>query len=285
VTNIQNASNLRKKGLINLCVGIFSLILTFTFYSHLTMQSGENLGMLAQNLKPLALAVLLMTLVSGTFAVHGIISVFKAVQRTSNPNSLLYYITNTFSNNKYWKIMIISAIFYAMIFGFLSQIFIFRPDISFSQQGIAIPSANLITCCNVPGYVPMLSFYMTDHFLVLIIPLNTILAVIVSGLVGFNVALAFSTFELSRKSRGAGKLSFLGSAGAAAGLFIGCPTCAGSLISGVLGFGFVGSISVLASFQTLFIAFALPVLIFTPFFMAQSTRRSLTCTNRVELPK
>ncbi|NAL77146.1 hypothetical protein [Nitrososphaera sp. AFS] len=285
MTYIQNASNLHKKGLINLCVGISSLILTFTFYSHLTLQSGENLGTLAQNLKPLASAVLLMTLVSVTIAAHGIISVFKAVQRTSNPNSLLYYITNIFSNNKYWKIMIISAFFYAMIFGFLSQIFIFRPDISFSQQGIAIPSANLITCCNVPGYVPMLSFYMTDHFLVLILPLNTILAVIVSGLVGFNIALAFSTFELSRKSRGAGKVSFLGSVGAAVGLFIGCPTCAGSLISGVLGFGFVGSISVLASFQTLFIGFAIPALIFTPFLMARSIRRNLTCASRVELPK
>ena len=281
--NIQKVSNLRKKGLIHLFLGIFSLILTFTFYSHLTMQSGQNLGILAQDLKPLALVVLLMTLVSSTFAVRGIISIFKATQRSSNSNSLVYYITNVFSNKKYWKIMIISTFFYGMIFGFLSQIFIFRPDISFSQQGIAIPSVNLITCCNVPGYVPMLSFYITDHFLVLIIPLNTILAVIVSGLVGFNVAFAFATFELSRKSRSAGKASFLGSAAATAGLFIGCPTCAGSLISGLLGFGFVGSFSVLASFQTLFIAFAVPVLIFTPFFMARSMRRSLTCANRVEV--
>ncbi len=285
MTNIQKASDPRQKGLINLFIGIISLILTFTFYSHLTMQSGQNLGILAQDLKPLALAVLLMTLASSIFAIHGIIGIFKAVQRSSNPSSLIYHITNAFSNNKYWKIMIISAVFYAMIFGFLSQMFIFRSDISFSQQGITIPSVNLTTCCNVPGYVPMLSFYITDHFLVLIIPVNTILAIIVSGLVGFNVALAIYTIEFSRKSKTAGKVSFLGSIGAAAGLFIGCPTCAGSLISGVLGFGFIGSISVLASFQTMFIAFALPVLVFTPFFMARSTRRSLTCTSRVELRK
>lgn len=283
MTNIQKTSDLRR-GLINLFLGIISLILTFTFYSHLTMQSGENLG-IAQDLKPLAFAVLLMMLVSSIFAVHGIIGVFKAMQRSSNSNSLIYYITSAFSNNKYWKIMIISAVFYAMIFGFLSQIFIFRPDISFRQQGITIPSVNLTTCCNVPGYVPMLSFYITDHFLVLIIPLNTILAITVSGLVGFNVALIIYTFEFSRKSKSAGKVSFLGSTGAAAGLFIGCPTCAGSLISGALGFSSIGSISILASFQTMFIAFALPVLIFTPFFMARSIRRSFTCTSRVELQK
>jgi hypothetical protein len=284
MTTIPMPFDLRKKGLIHLSVGVLSLVLTFSFYSHSTGQSGENLEIMAQALKSLALGVLVMTLASCIFIVYGIKNIYKGFQRSSNPNSLMYYITNAFSKRKYWEIMIISAIFYAIIFGFLSQIFIFRPDISFRQQGITIPSVNLVTCCNAPGYVPMLSIYITEHFLALIIPLNAILAVTVAGLVGFNVALAFSTLEFSRRASNAGRVSFLGSIGAAGGLFIGCPTCAGSLISGILGFGFVGSVSVLASFQTLFIAIALPVLILTPFFIAGTMRRNLRgCSNQVGL--
>jgi len=284
MTTIPKTTDSRKKGLIFLSVGVFSLVLTFAFYSHLTGQSGENLGILAQDLKSLALGVLVMTLASCVFIVYGLKNIFTWLQLSSKPNSLMYCITNAFSNRKYWEIMIISAVFYAIIFGFLSQIFIFRPDVSFKQQGITIPSVSLVTCCNAPGYVPMLSIYITDHFVALIIPLNAILAVTVSGLVGFNVALVFYTFDLSRKARNAGRVSFLGSLGAAGGLFIGCPTCAGSLISEVLGFGFVGSVSVLASFQTLFIVLALPVLILTPFFIARTIRRDLKgCSNQVEL--
>ena len=40
--------------------------------------------------------------------------------------------------------MVLVAIAYGIFFGFLSQIFIYRNDISFSQQGIVIPSINII---------------------------------------------------------------------------------------------------------------------------------------------
>ena len=201
-----------------------------------------------------------------------------------NSNSLLYYTTNAFSDNKYWKVMVIAAIAYGIFFGFLSQIFIYRNDISFSQQGIVIPSINIIPCCNTPGYVPMFSAYLTDHFLILLIPLNVILAVIVSALVGFNASLGLYAFNLSRKIQSTKKLSFIGSVGAASGLFVGCPTCAGSFFSALLGFGAVGeSISVLASFQTLFIALSIPVLIITPLLVARSIRTNCrTCNGAVK---
>ena len=285
MTNIENSMELRKSGLRIVSVGIISVILAFIIYSRLTIP-GEHLVMLTPELKTLASGVLAITFASMASITYGISKIFKAEQQgPMNSNSLLYYITNAFSDNKYWKVMVIAAIAYGIFFGFLSQIFIYRNDISFSQQGIVIPSINIIPCCNTPGYVPMFSAYLTDHFLILLIPLNIILAVIVSALVGFNASLGLYAFNLSRKIQSTKKLSFIGSVGAASGLFVGCPTCAGSFFSALLGFGAVGeSISVLASFQTLFIALSIPVLIITPFLVARSIRTNCrTCNGAVKL--
>ncbi|HET7147536.1 MAG TPA: hypothetical protein VFI73_03470 [Candidatus Nitrosopolaris sp.] len=285
MTNIENSIELRKSGLRIAVVGIISVILSFIIYSRLTTP-GEHLVMVTPELKTLASGVLAITFASMASITYGVSKIFKAKQQgPKNSDSLLYYITNAFSDNRYWKVVIIAAIAYGIFFGFLSQIFIYRNDISFSQQGIVIPSINIIPCCNIPGYMPMLSAYLTDHFLILLIPLNIILAVIVSALVGFNTSLGLYAFNLSRTIQSTKKLSLIGSVGAASGLFVGCPTCAGSFFSALLGFGAVGeSISVLASFQTLFIALSIPVLIITPFLVARSIRINCrTCTGAVDL--
>ena len=286
MTNIENSIELRKRGLRIAFVGMISLILAFMVYSRFTMTAGEQLVMLTAELKTLASGILAITFASMASITYGLVKIFKAEQQGSmNSDSLVYYITNAFSENKYWKVMVIAAIAYGIFFGFLSQIFIYRNDISFSQEGIAIPSINIVPCCNIPGYVPMFSAYVTDHFLVLLIPLNIILAVVVSGLVGFNTALGVYAFKISTKIRSTRKISFIGSVGAAGGLFVGCPTCAGSFFSALLGFGVVGeSITVLASFQTLFIALSIPVLIITPFLVARSIRTNYrTCNGAAKL--
>ncbi len=249
------------------------------------MVGSEHLIMLTPELKALASVILAITFATIASITYGIVKIFKAEQQVSiNSNSLLYYITNAFSEKKYWKIMVIAAISYGIFFGFLSRIFIYN-YVSFSQQGISIPSIIIIACCNIPGYVPMFSAYVTDHFLILLIPLNIILAVVVSGLVGFNTALGVYAFKTSTKVRSTKKISFIGSVGAAGGLFVGCPTCAGSFFSALLGFGVVGeSISALASFQTLFIALSIPVLVITPFLVARSIRTNCrTCNGAVNL--
>lgn len=66
----------------------------------------------------------------------------------------------------------------------------------------------------------MFSAYLTDHFLILLIPINVILAVIMSSLVGINMALNLYAFKLSRKIQSPMKISFIGSMGATTGLFI-----------------------------------------------------------------
>lgn len=276
---------LRESGFRIVFVGFFSLIIAFIIYSRLTAPSSELLRVESQELTGLAWSVLAITAASMASIVYGAYVIFRSeyIRTALSPtdNSLVSFITRAaFSDQNFWKIMIFAAIGYGIFFGFLSQILVYRSDVSFTEKEIRVPSVDLIPCCAPPGYMPMVTFYITDHFLILIIPLNVILATIVSLLVGFNVALSVFAFRLKKSLQT--KTSLAAGIGATSGLFVGCPTCAGSLISSLLGIGIAGaggtSASVLAPFQTLFIAASIPVLVIAPFLTARSIRSSTTTT-------
>jgi hypothetical protein len=273
---------LRESGFRVLFVGFFSLIIAFIIYSRLTMPSSELLRVESQELTGLAWGMLAITTASMASMAYGAYLIFRSEYirtASSATNSLISFITGAFSVRNYWKIMIAAAIGYGIFFGFLSQILVYRADVSFTERGIEVPSLDLIPCCAAPGYMPMVTLYITDHFLILIIPLNVILATIVSLLVGFNVALSIFAFRLKKSLQT--KTSLAAGIGATSGLFVGCPTCAGSLISALLGIGVAGaggtSASVLAPFQTLFIAASIPALVVAPFLTARSIRSATSC--------
>jgi hypothetical protein len=273
---------LRESGFRVFFVGFFSLIIAFVIYSRLTMPSSELLRVESQELTGLAWGMLAITAASMASMAYGAYVIFRSeyIRTSSSPtNSLISFITGVFSDRNYWKIMILAAIGYGIFFGFLSQILVYRADVSFTERGIEVPSLDLIPCCAAPGYMPMATLYITDHFLILIIPLNVILATVVSLLVGFNVALSIFAFRLKKSLQT--KTSLAAGIGATSGLFVGCPTCAGSLISALLGIGIAGaggtSASVLAPFQTLFIAASIPALVVAPFLTARSIRSASSC--------
>src|SRR5919112_4617968 len=273
---------LRESGFRVFFVGFFSLIIAFIIYSRLTMPSSELLRVESQELTGLAWGMLAITAASMASMAYGAYVIFRSeyIRSASSPtSSLISFITGAFSNRKYWKIMIVAAIGYGIFFGFLSQILVYRADVSFTEKEIEVPSLDLIPCCAAPGYMPMVTFYITDHFLILIIPLNVILATIVSLLVGFNVALSIFAFRMKKLLQT--KTSLAAGIGATSGLFVGCPTCAGSLISALLGIGVAGaggtSASVLAPFQTLFIAASIPALVVAPFLTARSIKSASSC--------
>lgn len=275
----ENGIRLRNSGFRIAFVGLFSLIMGFIIYYRLTIPSGEQPVIITLYLKNLANAIFILTIASMISIGYGAFRVFKAEQQiTYNTNSLMSYITAVFTDNKYWKVMIISAIGYGIFFGFLSQIFIYRGDISFTAIGISVPSINVITCCNVPGYVPLFAAYITNHFLILLIPINIILAVVISVLVGFNISLNLFAYKMM-KMQGTRKLTFFESIGVTTGLFVGCPTCAGSLFSALFGFGSAGgtAVALLAPFQTLFIIISIPALIISPFLIARLIRARTIC--------
>jgi hypothetical protein len=274
---------LRESGFRVFFVGFFSLVIAFLIYSRLTMPSSELLRVESDELIGLAYGMLAITAASIAAMLYGAYIIFRSEQiRTAldSTDSLISFITRPFfSGRDYWKMMIVVAISYGIFFGFLSQILVYRADVSFTEKGIKVPSFDLIPCCAAPGYRPMLTVYITDHFLILIIPINVILATIVSLLVGFNVALSVFAFRLKKSLQT--KTSLAAGIGATSGLFVGCPTCAGSLISALLGIGVAGaggtSASVLAPFQTLFIAASIPALVVAPFLTARSIKSASSC--------
>src|ERR671915_2631911 len=276
---------LRESGFRVFFVGFFSLIIAFIIYSRLTMPSSELLRVESQELTGLAWGMLAITAASMASMAYGAYIIFRSeyIRTSLGPtNRLISFITGAFYDRNYWKIMIVAAIGYGIFFGFLSQILVYRADVSFTERGIEVPSLDLIPCCGAVGYMPMLTIYITDHFLILIIPLNVILATIVSLLVGFNVALSIYAFRMKKLLQT--KTSLAAGIGATSGLFVGCPTCAGSLISALLGIGIAGaggtSASVLAPFQTLFIAASIPALVVAPFLTARSIRSASSCNIR-----
>jgi hypothetical protein len=277
----------RESGYRIMFTGIFSLIIAFIIYSRLS-GTAVDAPIQASQLTNMAYAILGVTVASLSAAMYGTYTVFRAEQlRTQSQSSLMSFITRAFLDSKYWKIMVVAAIGYGIFFAFLSQILVYRPDISFTERGIKnIPSTDLTPCCGAPGYVPMFTAYFTDHFLLLVIPVNVILATVVSVMVGFNVALSIYAFRLRQVSSSmqqSKRTSIVGGIGAATGLFVGCPTCAGSIISTLLGLGAIGagaSTSALASFQTAFIAASIPALALAPFLFARSIRSISMCNSK-----
>jgi hypothetical protein len=273
---------LRESGFRVFFVGFFSLVIAFIIYSRLTMPSSDLLRVESQELMGLAWGMLAITAASMASMGYGAYIIFRSehIRTALGPtNGLISFITGAFSDRNYWKIMIVAAVGYGIFFGFLSQILVYRADVSFTERGIKVPSLDLIPCCAAPGYMPMTTAYITNHFLILIIPLNVILATIVSLLVGFNVALSIFAFKLKKSLQT--KTSLAAGIGATSGLFVGCPTCAGSIISALLGIGVAGaggtSASVLAPFQTFFIAATIPALVVAPFLIARSIRSASSC--------
>jgi hypothetical protein len=273
--------SLRESGFRIFFVGLFSLVIAFVIYSRLTSPSLDPLEVQAQQLNNLAYAVLAITGASMASMLYGAYRIFRSEQmRAAGSNNLISFITGAFANRNYWRIMAVAAIGYGIFFGFLSQIFVYRADVSFTEKGLKVPSVDMTPCCAAPGYMPMLTVYITDHFLILVIPINVILAAVVSGLVGFNVALSVFAYRLKKLLQV--NTSIAGGVGATCGLFVGCPTCAGSLFSALIGIGVAGagtSASVLAPFQTLFIAVSIPALVAAPFLIARSIRSVSTRNN------
>lgn len=268
----------RESGFRVLFAGLFSIIAAFVIYSRFTVPSTDILVDTLQ-LTNLGYAMLAITAASMASIIYGVYTILRAEQiRTAGSDGLTAFITRAFESRNFWKTVAIVGIGYGIFFGFLSQILVYRTDVSFTEKGITVPSTELIPCCNPPGYVPIFTAYITDHFLILVIPVNVVLATVVSALVGFNAALSMYAYRLGRTVHA--KNSIVGSIGATTGLFVGCPTCAGSLFSALLGIGVAGagtSTAALAPFQTLFISASIPALVIAPFIIARSIRSVTNC--------
>ena len=173
-------------------------------------------------------------------------------------------------NSKSRKIWLVTFIVYGIFFSLSSGTLLYMPEVSFSYHyGATIPSGFIAPCCDNPGYMPTIIVYLTDHIGLQVIPVNLVLQIIVSYLVALNMSLAITAISISRKSRSIGTL------GATTGLFIACPTCAGTFLSLFIGTASgISAAIVLTQLQTLFIAISIPILLATPFIIAKKLRNA-----------
>ncbi len=261
----QTAKNYQK-GKILIILGFVSIGILFLLYTRyqdpilLTPDAIEPVQRIAHGFY----IILLMSFGAIAFGLYQ----YHKYKIEMNGRDTLSIIALSTWNKKSKKIFITTFVIYGVIFSLVSGTLVYQPEVNFSYHyGAEIPSVIIVPCCDQPGYMPEILVYLSDHIGLQIIPINLVLQIVVSYLVGLNAALAVSAFSISKKTRSTGSI------GAAAGLFIACPTCAGSFLS-----IFIGTASgialtfVLIQLQTLFIAISIPVLFITPIIMAKKLR-------------
>ncbi len=253
-------------------VGFVAIVISFLAYTKNNDISVTPAAIPA--LQRLAIATYIVLLVAFGAIGWGLYKFYRA--KISFPDSSISsVIANAISNKRAMQILLISAIGYGIFFAFTSGIIIYKPDINATDYGFPKPPhAEISPCCDLPGYMPVIFAFFTEHVGLQIIPLNLVLLVVVSFLVGLNFAVSSRAFSIAR---GAGKL---GAFGAVTGLFVSCPTCAGTTFTMLFGLGASATSVTLfltsyeAQLQTIFIAISIPVLLVTPFIMARRIRKS-----------
>ena len=190
----------------------------------------------------------------------------KAIENT---NGILTIIAKTTMNSKSRKIFVATFIAYGMFFSLTAGLIVYQPDVIFSHHYDAVvPSAHMNACCGEPGYMPTIIVYITEHIGLQIIPINLVLVVVVSYLVGLNTALAIKAISITKKSGG------LTSIGATTGLFIACPTCVSTFFAIFIGSSSVVTFTViLTQLQTLFVGITIPILLLTPIIIAKKIQK------------
>lgn len=257
-----------KSGRKLIILGFVSIGILFVLYSRyqnpelITPEAFDSIQRIAYGFYIILLACL-GAITYGLYIFHR-----EKVERKEK--DLFTIIAITTWNSKSRKIFLATFIGYGIFFALASGTLVYQPEINFATDlGQEVPGGFVAPCCGDPGYMPKIVYNLTEHVGLQIIPINFVLQVIVSYLVGLNTSIAVSAYTISKKGRGASTI------GAAAGLFIACPTCAGTFLSIFVGTASGIALSVaLAQLQTLFIAISIPVLIVTPFVMAKKLRNS-----------
>ena len=248
-------------------VGFVSIAVSFLIYSRYNYDAAITPNAIPF-LERLAIGTYVVLFLSFGAIGYSLYRFYKAkiVQGDGSVSSI---IANSINNKRSKQVFVASAIGYGIFFSLTSGILVYQPEVIFSQHyGATIPSVHITSCCGPAGYMPSIVGYFTEHVGFKIVPVNLVLQIVVSFLVGLNFALASKAFSIYKRE------GSMGSFGAITGLFIACPTCAGTLLSPIVGAS-VGVFAIaLTQLQTIFIAVSIPVLLVTPLIMARNIRKS-----------
>ena len=264
--NEQSMTNSKGKKLMIL--GFVSIGILFLIYGR--YQDPELFTPSAfETIQRIALGFYIIMIISFGGIAFGMYKYHKS-KVENNDKDILSIIAITTYNSKSRKIFIAIFITYGIFFSLVSGTLVYQPEINFvTHYGATIPSGFIAPCCDGPGYMPKIIIYITEHVGLQVIPINLVLQIIVSYLVALNASIAINAYAISKKGKG------MSSIGAATGLFIACPTCAGTFLSIFIGTASgIGLSVVLTQLQTLFIALSIPILIITPYIMAKKLQNS-----------
>jgi len=259
----------RKSGKKLMILGFASIAILFVLYSRyqdpelITPDAYDSIQRISYGFY----VILLACLGAITYGLY----IFHRDKVERREQDLFTIIALTTWNAKSRKIFFVTFVIYGIFFSLVSGTLVYQPEVNFAiNYGAEIPSGFVAPCCDdLPGYMPKVIVYLTEHIGLQIIPVNLVLQVVVSYLVGLNMAIAASAFAISKKGRG------MSTVGAATGLFIACPTCAGSFLSVFVGTASGIALTIaLTQLQTFFIAISIPILLATPFVMAKKLRNS-----------
>jgi hypothetical protein len=267
---VEKQKSLVRSNVALILVGFLAIAVSFLAYAKNSNIIVTPAAMPA--LQRLAVATYVVLFASFVAIGWGLYKTYKK-KISSADTTILSVIANSINNKRAKQIFVISAIGYGLFFAFTSGIIIYKPDINATDYGFPKPPhMELSPCCDLPGYMPMIFAFFTEHVGLQIVPLNLLLLVSVSFLVGLNFAISSTIFSIAKSG---GKL---GAFGAITGLFVGCPTCAGTAFTMLFGFGTGATTFTLfltsfeAQVQTIFIAISIPVLLSTPIIMAKKIR-------------
>ena len=261
----MKTSNKGKKLII---VGFAAIVILFLLYGR--YQNPEVFTPSAlESIQRIALGFYITIIISFGGIAFGMYKYHKSKVENKGKDILTIIAITTY-NSKSRKIFITIFITYGIFFSLVSGTMVYQPEVNFvTHYGATIPSGFIAPCCDGPGYMPKIIIYLTEHVGLQIIPINLTLQIIVSYLVALNASIAINAYAISKKGRG------MSSVGAATGLFIACPTCAGTFLSIFIGTASgIGLSVVLTQLQTLFIALSIPILIITPYIMAKKLQNS-----------
>ncbi len=308
VINSLVNSNYKNPILFSSLIGI-SIVLMFYTYSRYTSPGSEVF--INSSLYSFALTVLISSFIS-LILFFLIIrnTLFSKKVYEEDPKKLVHYLQIPFKKMEIKIILLISALCYFVFFAFVSNIFIYFNDdgTTFSiipkfvktsddskdkssmdmnnnhskseeknQTDISTatkyPNTKIIICCNYIGYVPMVIFEINSHFSIFIIPINFIVGTIVSVLVGLNISINIFLLKQLRSLR-LSKKNLFGALGITTGLFVGCPTCAGSFFYSLVGVSSLIVFSSLNTIQMMFVSISIPLLIVSILVMMKILKRN-----------
>ncbi len=198
-------------------------------------------------------------------------------------------ILSIINDRKYFRFFLPIVIGYGVIYSIFSGIIIIRPEGGLAHvSGIHNFPAIVMMQYGPIGYVPTMSIYISDNFGIFVIPLNLIIALAVSALVGLNSIISIYAFSnrYSNKNRfsftnaSTSPSSFLGALGATTSLFVICPTCASLYIFTAIAGGLAPSITAFTvTYYNLFIMVSIPLLLCAPIITALSIKKMNMNTN------